>query len=430
MSHRTLVARAALLFALLLPVAAAHAQQASKPASKQASKPSAKPPARPDSTLPESPPGPLIVTPRTPPPAAEDTALAAARRRARQAYARGIALERQGAYAAAIVSYTEAARTDPTLKGASFRIGELFAWKRQWDPAARAYREELHRDPDSRDAAREYALMRAELGDTTRPVRMLEELTRRDANDAKAWRALGFAYARVGRLGDAERALRGSIALDSKNAAAWRDLGVLYAERGDARGARDAYRRALAIDPGELPTIINLANLEGRSGDHEAALAGYEEAARRDSTYLDAYRGQIRELVVMGREAEAGAVWKRWLAVAPDDEVREGAARHYVCQGRADVAMEIARAGVRAAPRAGEPRWLLGEVQLAAGDTVAALGSYREAWARYKQPGDRARAEESIAALRVAARSDTLRARLAADSVRYARADTSKVGAR
>jgi len=430
MSHRTLVARAALLFALLLPVAAAHAQQASKPASKQASKPSAKPPARPDSALPESPPGPLIVTPRTPPPAAEDTALAAARRRARQAYARGIALERQGAYAAAIVSYTEAARTDPTLKGASFRIGELFAWKRQWDPAARAYREELHRDPDSRDAAREYALMLAELGDTTRPVRMLEELTRRDANDAKAWRALGFAYARVGRLGDAERALRGSIALDSKNAAAWRDLGVLYAERGDARGARDAYRRALAIDPGELPTIINLANLEGRSGDHEAALAGYEEAARRDSTYLDAYRGQIRELVVMGREAEAGAVWKRWLAVAPDDEVREGAARHYVRQGRADVAMEIARDGVRAAPRAGEPRWLLGEVQLAAGDTVAALGSYREAWARYKQPGDRARAEESIAALRVAARSDTLRARLAADSVRYARADTSKVGAR
>src|SRR4030095_14347152 len=188
------------------------------------SKTSAKPPARPDSALPESAPGPLIVPPKTPPPAAEDTVPAAPRRRARQAYARGIALERQGAYAAAIVSYTEAARTDPTLRGASFRIGELFAWKRQWDPAARAYREELHRDPDSRDAAREYALMLAELGDTTRPVRMLEALTRRAPSDAKAWRALGFAYARVGRREDAERALRGSIALDAKNAAARADL--------------------------------------------------------------------------------------------------------------------------------------------------------------------------------------------------------------
>ncbi|HXS82305.1 MAG TPA: tetratricopeptide repeat protein [Methylomirabilota bacterium] len=425
MPHRTLVARVALV-ALLLPTAAAHAQ---KPPQK-ASKPPAKQPARPDSALPESPPGPLIVTPKAPPPAPEDTALAGARRRARQAYARGIALERQGAYAAAIVSYTEAARTDPTLRGPSFRVGELFAWKHQWDPAARAYREELHRDPDSRDAAREYALMLVELGDTTRPVRMLEELTRRDANDSKAWRALGFAYARLGRLDDAERAIRGSIALDAKSAAAWRDLGVIYAERGDERGARDAYRRALAIDPNELPTIINLANLEGRSGNHEAALARYREAAQRDSTYLDAYRGQIRELVVLGREEDAGAVWKRWLAVAPDDEVREGAARHYVRQGRTDIAMEIARNAVRDAPRAGEPRWLLGEVQLAAGDTVAALGSYRDAWMRYKQTSDRARAEASIAALRAAARSDTLRARLAADSMRYARADTTNVGAR
>jgi len=431
MSHRTRVARVALLVALWLPVAAALAQKTPPKAPAKAPKqPAATQPARPDSALPESPPGPLIVPPKTPPPAPGDTALAAARRRARQGYARGIALERQGAYAAAIISYTEAARTDPTLKGPSFRIGELFAWKRQFDPAARAYREELHRDPGSPDAARQYALMLAELGDTTRPVRMLEELTRRNPNDAKAWRALGFAYARVGRLDDGERALRGSIALDAKNAAAWRDLGVLYAERGDVRDARDAYGKALAIDPNELPTIINLANLEGRSGDHEAALARYREAAQRDSTYLDAYRGQIRELVVMGREAEAGAVWKRWLAVAPDDEVREGAVRHYVRQGRTDIAMEIARNGVRDAPRAGEPRWLLGEVQLAAGDTVAALGSYRDAWMRYKNPGDRGRAEESIATLRAAARSDTLRARLAADSMRYARADTSKVGAR
>jgi tetratricopeptide (TPR) repeat protein len=422
MPHRSPVARVLVVLALVLPVAAAYAQK--PPAAKPAP---AKPAARPDSTSGESPPAPLIVTPKAPP-APEDTAGASARRRAREMYARG--LEREGAYAAAIISYTNACRTDPTLRGASYRIGELFAWKRQFDPAARAFREELHRNPDDPNSAREYALMLAELGDTTRPVRMLEELTRRNPQDAKAWRALGFAYARVDRKADAERALKGSLAIDPKNAAAYRDLGVLYADRGDTRAAREAYRRALAIDPDEVATIINVANLESRAGDHEAALRTYRDAAKHDSTYADAYRGQIRELVVMGREADAGAVWKRWLAVLPDDEVREGAARHFARQGRADIAMEIARDGFRDTPRAGEPRWLLGEMQLADGDTAAALTSYREAWTRYQKPDERARAEASIVALRRVAVSDTLRARLTADSVRYAGADTMKARAR
>jgi hypothetical protein len=69
-------------------------------------------------------------------------------------------------------------------------------------------------------------------------------------------------------------------------------------------------------------------------------------------------------------------------------------------------------------------------MQLASGDTLAALTSYREAWTRYREPDDRARADASIAALRAAAGTDTLRARLAADSVRYARADTLRTSGR
>ena len=421
MPHRSLVARL-LSAVLLLAAPSAHAQ---KPATAKAPRQPAAHAARTDSTSQESSPAPLILPPK-PEPAPQDTSGAAAKKKAREQYARGRLLEQNGAYAAAIVSYVQAARTDPTLRGPNFRVGMLFAWKRQYDPAARAFREELRRDPESLDATRQYALMLAELGDTLRPVRMLEELTRRAPGDSQAWRALGFAYARVGRRDDAVRALKGAIALDEKNAAAWRDLGVLYADADDDRAAREAYQRALAIDPREIPTLINLANLEGRSGNHEAALGHYREAARRDSTYFDAYRGQIRELVVLGREGEAGAVWKRWLEVGPDDEVREGAARHFVRQGRTDVALEIARNAIRDSPKAGEPRWLMGEMQLATGDTVAALAGYRAAWIRYTSPTDRARAGASMLALHTQAASDTLRALLHADSVRYARADTLK----
>lgn len=340
-----------------------------------------------DSARIESPPAELIVPPRSSagdprapgaPSAPEDTALASRQHKAREHFGRGLMLEEQGAYAAAIISYRNAARADRTLRGPAYRIGLLYASRKQYGPAARSFREELRRSPDDRAAGMEYALALAELGDTTRPVRMLEELTRRAPGDAHVWRSLGFVYARAGRHDDAERALRGAVGLNPKLARAWRDLGVVLAERGKDTEAREAYRRALAVDPSDETSLINLGNLESRAGDHAQALAHYHEAERRDSTQAWAYRGQVRELVSLGREADAGAVWRRWLQVAPGEaEVREGAARHFVRQGRADAALEIARTGVRLSPRSGEAWWLLGEMYAAVPDPRAAFDAYR-----------------------------------------------------
>jgi Flp pilus assembly protein TadD len=334
-------------------------------------------------------------------------------------------LEEQHAYAAAIISYANAARLDPTLHGPAYRIGLLYAVKQQYGPAARAFREELNRNPNDRAARMEYALALAELGDTTRPVRMLEELTRRAPGDAGVWRALGFVYARLGRYDDAERALRGAIGLDPRLARAWRDLGVVLAARGRDAEAREAYARALAVDPRDETALINLGNLESRSGDHAAALAHYHEAEVRDSSQAWAYRGQIRELVLLGRETDAGAVWRRWLKVAPGEaEVREGAARHYVHVGRPDAALEIAREGVRLSPHSGEAWWLLGEMNATALDLRGALTAYRRAVTEFHTPADRAHAEASIDTLRAAA-PDSLRALFTADSVAAAARDTT-----
>ena len=384
-----------------------------------------------DSARGESPPAPLI-RPPAPPPITEpklspdDTAMARVRAKAREAYGRGRLLEQQQAYSGAIISYMNAARMDPTLKGPSLRIGFLYASRQQWDPAARAFREELRRDPGSRVAAREYAMTLAELGDTTRAIRMLEDLTRSGPSDAAAWRALGFAYTRAGRYEAAEKALRGAVGLRPKYALAWRDLGVVLAARDKTTDARDAYRRALAADSTDETTLVNLANLESRLGNHDRALALYRDAERRDTTQVLAYRGQIAELVALGREADAGAVWRRWLARFPDDqEVRESAARHFVRVGRPDVALAIAREGVRLRPSAGQSWWLVGEVQQLAGDDLGALSAYREAGARFREPADLARNEASIAELRAGA-PDSLRARFRADSMTHAARDTTR----
>ena len=376
----------------------------------------APPPA--DSARVESPPAPLILPPSTPPVTAapEDTAIVNGRQRAKEAFGRGLMLERDKAYSAAIMSYFNAAKFDPQIKGPSLRMGLLFASRQQWDPAARAFREELRRDPESVIAMREYAVTLAELGDTTRAIRMLEDLSRRAPGDATVWRALGFAYTKAGRLAPAEKSLRGAVTLNSKYALAWRDLGVVLALLDRPQEAREAYRKALAADPEDESATVNLANLESRLGRHPEALALYRKAEKLDTTQVLAYRGQIAELVTMDRETEAGDVWRRWLAAYPDDtQVRESAARHFVRVGRSDIALSVAREGVRRTPSAGEPWWLLGEVQTLTGDSTSAHGSYLEAQRRFREPADSARVAASLATLRGAA-SNSMRQRFAADS--------------
>jgi tetratricopeptide (TPR) repeat protein len=413
-----------MLLALLTVSAVETASRAAGPATRRARASS-----RADSARVESPPAPFLKPPATrsgsatPEAAPADTALQSLRKRAREHYGQGILLEKDHAYSAAIVSYTSAARMDPTLRGPSFRIGRLYASRRQWDPAARAFREEMHRNPDDRAAEREFALMLVELGDTTRPERMLKDLTRRAPSDPTLWRALGFTQARLQRYAEAERSLRGAVALDAKYALAWRDLGVVLTALDRPREAREAYRRAIAADPGESGAVLNLANLEADLGEHVRALELYRNAERLDTLEGYAYRGQVRELVALGREADAGEVWRRYVARAPHDaEVRESAARHFLRQRRADVAVELARDGVRNAPHEPDAWWLLGEMEAQSGDTLAAMTAFHTAQQRDKQ--GHARADSSLAILRNLA-SAPIRAKFAADSTAQAIADTS-----
>src|SRR5439155_7541904 len=98
-----------------------------------------------------------------------------------------------------------------------------------------------------------------------------------------------------------------------------RDLGALLASRGQDRAAREEYRKAMALDPHEATVWVNLGNLERRAGHGEQALRCYREAESRDSTLALAYQGQIAVLREAHRDADAGAVYRRWVDAVPAD---------------------------------------------------------------------------------------------------------------
>lgn len=372
----------------------------------------------PGDTLPESVPAPLLVPGRA---STVDSVRQDRAAQAREHYRRGLELERSGAHAAAIVSYRVALRHDPALPDANFRVGKLFLTVDQFGEAAAAFAAELERHPGNGTAARELGLALARLGEHERAVAQLELITRRVPREPENWRALGYAYLAAGRAADAERALRRAVALPPPSAAAHRDLGYLLAAGGRADEARAEYRRALAIDPEEPGAWLNLGNLERSRGRTEQALEAFRAAERADSALIAALKGQALALVELDRPEEAGAVYRRLLARAPGDvETRFAAVRLFEALGRADVALALARDGVRQDRGSADARLILGMALEADGDPRGAARELRRAEAFAPDSARRARARALLVTLHRQA-SDSLRAVFAADSAADAR---------
>lgn len=362
-------------------------------------------------------PAPLLIPGRA---SAADSLRRTPEQLAREQYALGRELERVHQPAAAIAAYRNAIRLQPSLPEAHFRMGRLFTAVGEHRAAAREYEAELAHQPEHRDAGRGLALERAQLGDTTAAIAGLERLTRSDPRDEASWQALGFAYSTAGRLVEGERALRRALELDAKDADAWRDLGAVLAAQKRDRDARAAYERAAALAPRDATVWVNLGNLERRMGRTGEALDAYREANRRDSSLAFAWRGRIAVLDELGRALDAAAVYREWLASRPaDDDLRIETIARYDALGRKDVALELAREGVRRAPGSAEAHLALGMALRGAVGAGASLQELRRAQALFAEPGQRVRVGALIAAMRARA-PDSLRALFAADSAAHA----------
>jgi tetratricopeptide (TPR) repeat protein len=373
-------------------------------------------PSSPDSTSDTDEPAPLIVPGRGAP---ADTGREARARQAREHYESGLSFERQGAINPAMASYEVALLADPSLPEVHYRLGKLLLQREDVRMAARHFGAELRLQPRHVAADRELGMALARLGDSTRAVARLERLTQALPLEDENWSALGFAYSLAGRPRQAETALRRAIGLPPKRASEHRDLGVLLASLGRDAEARQEYKKAATLDRGDATVWLNLGNLERRSNRLEPALAAYREAEKRDSNYAPAFQGQIGVLLQLDRRGEAGATYRRWLEVKPDDHhARLEAVRHFNEAGRPDIALQLAREGVRQYPRSADARLVLAIASQYAGQMRVALEELRTAQTLYRQPEGRARVEELVRTMRAAA-PDSLRALFEADSVAH-----------
>jgi tetratricopeptide (TPR) repeat protein len=398
------------IFAIALEIGAVAPARAASPADSAATRP-----ALADSTT-EAAPAPLLIPGR---PTTGELPKKNPRIGAREQVQVGLELERRGQPAAAISAYRNAVLLDPTVPEAYYRMGKLFLTVNQVKEAVDCFTQEVANHPAHAAAGRELGLGLIALGDNTRAIREFEILTRRNPSDAESWDGLAQALLASQRPREAETAMRRAMRLQPRRAAYVRDYGVALAAQGRLDEARAAYRRAQQMSPRDAGAWLNLANLEAREHRSEAALAAYREAQRRDSTSSLAFQGQVEALHELGRDAEAGALYHTWLQRRPRDvAARLDAVRHFIVGGRPDIALELARGGVRADDRSGDAHLVLGIALGAAGDPRGGLEELRRAEKLFARPADRARATATIAAARRGA-PDSLRAFYAEDSIAH-----------
>jgi tetratricopeptide (TPR) repeat protein len=162
---------------------------------------------------------------------------------------------------------------------------------------------------------------------------------------------------------------------------------------GDVERAVRDYRRILSRQPGLVSAETGLAYAHLRGGQAPAAAAQFVSALERSPEYVPALVGAGSTAFRRGDVDAALALYRRALDAAPDDPlVRKRAAalklqvteRHLAAAraaagaGDDELAIRQYRAALDVAPELAEMRLALAELELAHGDTEAAVATLRQ----------------------------------------------------
>jgi len=94
----------------------------------------------------------------------------------------------------------------------------------------------------------------------------------------------------------------------------WNNAGPEHVNRAD-----DAVKRALAIDPANAGAHMAAGNILHVRGDYAGALAAFDKVIELDPNFAIAYAQKSRELLYLGRPAEAAAAAEQAIRRSPND---------------------------------------------------------------------------------------------------------------
>ena len=289
---------------------------------------------------------------------------------------RGVVLHQAGRVDEALISYRQAAETDPKYALAWNNCGVALAHRKGTDDAIESFRTALQLQGSFAAARLNLALLLFHLRRLQLALEAYRQVLADHPTNASAWNGVGLVLVELKRFGDAKNAFARAVEADPNHAGAHYNLSFTLSNLGEFDAALRATKRALELDPyyvsQKFALTIDLQYEESTIGVvPEISADVTAETLGSDFTFDQRLLDNIfQELAppVEPAPVPAGARGKDELALARD----------YVSKGLFDLAMaEAVRAMQRGADRA--------EATTLIGDLYAKRALHGEALERYRE---------------------------------------------
>lgn len=142
---------------------------------------------------------------------------------------------------------------------------------------------------------------------------------RRRPNDADALNFLGMMRVQTGKVGEGVELLRRSVKSQPRNPHAWTNLGNALTASGAFEEAHQAFSNATDLAPTMPEAWFNRGICARHLKRAEEALECFEKAVEHGPGHAAAYDALARLLYRAGRLSEATEVYRKWLAIDPDN---------------------------------------------------------------------------------------------------------------
>jgi putative PEP-CTERM system TPR-repeat lipoprotein len=266
---------------------------------------------------------------------------------------------------------------DPELMAVA---GEAYLAVGDYPRAAQYFAQTTALDPKNVAARTRLGQVRLAEGDTEGAIRDLEAASALDPNVSAADLAL---VANLLRQKQFDQALAVVGRLEKKqanNPLVYNLKGIVYLTKRDLVNARANFERALQIQSDYLPAIGNLAQLDRMEKKPDTGRKRYEAILAKEPNNEQALlslAGLVQSLG--GDPGETEALLKRAVAAnAQSVAARVALASFYLRKGDAKQALGVAQEANAALPNDPRTLELLGQMQLATGDTMLAVGTFNK----------------------------------------------------
>jgi len=220
-------------------------------------------------------------------------------------YNRGVELDRQGNYKAAIEEYRKAVALKSALAEGHYNLAVDLDHEGNYAAGMAEYRNAIAVKPDLADAHYNLGVDLDRQDDYEAAISEYRKEVAVNAGDADAHYNLGVDLFRKDELETAIAEFRRALALKTNWPEAHIFLGGILFRRGDDEAAIVEFREALAAKPNSPQIHYNLAVVLSHKGDREAAITEYRRALALKSDYTEAHYNCAQLLHATGKRREA-----------------------------------------------------------------------------------------------------------------------------